>query len=127
MVPYVGECMQVFSPFTPELWYMILGSIFVGAVVMCLLQHIQSANSSPAASVARLPGYIYHTFAALLGGDEYDLYHSPIFGRIYRLGLLFLVLITSATYTANLAAYLTRKPYIIEGPRSLEDVKRPRP
>jgi len=34
------------------------------------------------------------------------------------------VLITSATYTANLAAYLTRKPYIIKGPRSLEDLKK---
>jgi hypothetical protein len=107
---------------------MLIGSIFVGAVVMCLLQHVHSADSSPAGSVAKLPGYMYHTFAALLGGDEYDLYHSPIFGRIYRLGLLFLVLITSATYTANLAAYLTKKPYRIEGPRSLEDLKKwPKP
>ena len=33
-----------------------------------------------------------HALAALLGGDEYDLYHAPPLGRLYRVGLLFLVL-----------------------------------
>ena len=44
--------------------------------------------------------------------------------RVMALGLLWLVLITSATYTANLAAVLTRKNYIIEGPKTLDDLNK---
>ena len=114
---------SVFDPFTFELWMMILGTIVFGALVMTLITAVAGSESVSEAA-ARFPGFVYHTFAALLGGEEYDLYHCPLWGRIYRLGLLWLVLITSATYTANLAAYLTKQDYKIYGPKTLEELKR---
>ena len=71
----------------------------------------------------RLPSHLYHAYAALLGGDEYDLYHDPPLGRIYRLGLLFLVLVIQNTYTANLAAFLTASPVRVLGPKTMQQLK----
>mmetsp|Transcript_19031 Transcript_19031/g.47638 ORF Transcript_19031/g.47638 Transcript_19031/m.47638 type:complete len:591 (+) Transcript_19031:147-1919(+) len=62
--------------------------------------------------------FFYHTVAALLGGDEYDLYHVPVYGRVHRVGLLFFVMVVSATYTANLAAFLTKQSVTIHGPQT---------
>ena len=115
--------LSVFDPFTLELWLTLLGTILFGALVMTLITALSGAES-PSATIARFPGFVYHTFAALLGGEEYDLYHCPMWGRIYRLGLLWIVLITSATYTANLAAFLAKKDYIVHGPKRLEDLMR---
>jgi len=67
--------------------------------------------------------YFYHVFAALLGGDDYDLYHVPKIGRVFRLGILFLALVLSAVYTANLAAFLTAPTYVYSGPQSMTDLK----
>ena len=50
---------------------------------------------------------LYQPWAALLGGEEYEFTTGP--GRIFRLGLLFLILITGAKYTANLAAFLVQR------------------
>ncbi|CAD7949106.1 unnamed protein product [Amoebophrya sp. A120] len=67
--------------------------------------------------------FLYHTLAAMLGGDEYDLYHLPLYGRIHRIGLLFFVLILTNTYVANLAAFLTRPKYVIHGPQTIADIQ----
>lgn len=110
---------QVFEPFKTELWVAILGSMLFGSTVMLLLNCIYSDTSKSQSFL----GYFYHSWAALLGGDEYDLYHLPVFGRLYRLGLLFLVLLLDATYTANLAAYLTRPNFKVHGPSTMEELK----
>lgn len=44
-------------------------------------------------------------------------------GRLLRVGFLFVVMIVLATYTANLAAILNRPTYIIEGPKTFDDLK----
>ena len=44
-----------------------------------------------------------------------DFGHHRWSGRILRAGLLFLVLITGATYTANLAAYFTAPAIVVRG------------
>lgn len=78
----------------------------------------------------RLPFQLYHAFSVLLGGaafggDEYDLYGQPsVFGRLYRLGLLFLVLVVQNTYIANLASFLTQKPVQIFGPKTFPELRR---
>lgn len=107
---------QVFAPFSSGLWAMFGASVAYGAFVMFLLRKLESGASAVEAARA-VPSYLYHTASALLGGDEYDLYHAPPLGRLYRVGLLFLVLIFSATYTANLAAYLTKPAFTIHGPQ----------
>ena len=50
-------------------------------------------------------------------------YHQPPLGRLYRVGLLFLVLIFSATYTANLAAFLTRPTFVVHGPQTVDALR----
>lgn len=68
--------------------------------------------------LVKVATFFYHTVAALLGGDEYDLYHVPVYGRVHRVGLLFFVMVVSATYTANLAAFLTKQSVTIHGPQT---------
>eukprot|EP00392_Amoebophrya_sp_AT5.2_P019127 g19858.t1 len=80
-------------------------------------------NQMPGGAAFRFLSFLYHTLAAVLGGDEYDLYHLPVYARVHRLGLLFLVLILTATYTANLAAVLTRPGFTVHGPQTAEEVR----
>eukprot|EP00392_Amoebophrya_sp_AT5.2_P003410 g3415.t1 len=108
---------EIFGPFTLELWVALLLSILFGSVVLQALSYIASDTKL---SVVGFGNALYHTAAAVLGGDEYDLYHVAPLGRLYRMGLLFLILISSATYTANLAAFLTKPSIAIRGPRSME-------
>jgi hypothetical protein len=112
---------QVFAPFEDTLWMAITGSIIYAAVVMAVLQQLQT-GCSLSDSIRSLPSCLYHSTAALLGGDEYDLYHLGWL-RLSRLGLLFLVLVLSATYTANLAAFLTKPNFVIHGPSTMEALK----
>ena len=43
--------------------------------------------------------------------------------RTFRIGFLFLALVTTATYTANLAAFLTQPNLQIHGPRNMEELR----
>ena len=112
----------VFEPFSNEVWWMIGASVGFGAVVMFSLHAIDSGL--PKLESARaFPSFVYHTTAAILGGDEYDLYHCLGAGRLYRLGLLFYLLVIGATYTANLAAFLLRANVVVHGPKTLAELK----
>ena len=140
---------QVFEPFKPELWIMMLGSIFYGAAVLLALEHLgtaplqqpQSANpranlqtGTDGSNCARgafdaagtFCDRLYHAAAALLGSDEYEHVRLGNMARLYRLGLLFLVLTFSATYTANLAAFLTKPKFKVHGPRNAQELKQAR-
>ncbi|CAL6344664.1 unnamed protein product [Bathycoccus prasinos] len=71
---------------------------------------------------------LYHTFAAVLGAEsaefEYEMVSASLLGRLFRLGLLFLVLMVGATYTANLASFLIQSnASIYHGPTTLEELK----
>jgi hypothetical protein len=126
---------QVFAPFSSGLWAAFGGAVLFGAFVMQTIANIDAGR--PLASWCSRGGggggsggggaatYTYHALAALLGGDEYDLYHVPRLGlgRLYRLGLLFLVLVFGATYTANLAAFLTKPTFTLHGPQSVAELR----
>ena len=113
---------QVFAPFSRGLWAMFGASVAYGALVMLLLRKLES-GATVAESARAVPSLLYHTASALLGGDEYDLYHTGAAGRLYRVGLLFLVLTFSATYTANLAAHLTNPAFMVHGPQTVDALK----
>lgn len=65
---------QVFAPFSPALWGMIGLSVVYGAVIMHALAFLQNSlsKSSFKSFVAQFPQFVYHTLAAMLGGDEYE-------------------------------------------------------
>lgn len=65
----------------------------------------------------------YHLFVTLLGGDEYDAWHVLLWTCVYRLCLLFLVLVVSATYTANLTVFLMRPSFDVLWQHSLQDLR----
>ena len=110
---------QIFAPFTFQLWLVIIGCIFFGGIVLYLLMVLSSTKHMTYLTPL---SYFYHVFAALLGGDEYRLYQIPPIGRVFRLGILFLALVLTSVYTANLVAFLTVPTYVYSGPQSMSDL-----
>jgi hypothetical protein len=108
-----SDVFLIFSPFTRRLWLSLLATIIVGGIVLYLLIII-SRDEKP--KVVDYFYYLYHVAASILGGDEYEFYSAPPVGR------LFVVVIVS-TYTANLAAILTRPQYTYGGSLTLEDLQ----
>ena len=74
---------------------------------------------------------MYESFAALLGAESIEskyiaiVMSSPL-GRLFRIALLFLVLIVTATYTANLAAFLTAPTTVLHGPQTVDELRNAR-
>ena len=111
---------RVWYPFSAGLWAAIGLSTVFGGVVLVLLARISSDEEITARSFVEA---WYYSWAAVLDGDEYTLYNASPLGRVYRLGLLALVLVVGATYTANLAAFLTAPNVKVYGPRDLSELK----
>jgi len=59
---------------------------------------------------------IYNVLSAMMGGEDYEYITWP--ARIIRVGMLLVVLVVNATYTANLAAFLTAPSSQVYGPTS---------
>ena len=115
-----SDVFLIFSPFTRRLWLSLLATIIVGGIVLYLLIII-SRDEKP--KVVDYFYYLYHVAASILGGDEYEFYSAPPVGRLFRLAILFFVVVIVSTYTANLAAILTRPQYSYGGPLTLEDLQ----
>ena len=119
---------QIFEPFKTELWLVLLGAIVGGALLQSLIVSIGKKVNKKFFTLRsagqRVATDFYSTFITFLGGggDDADMEYCP-FLRINQVGLLFLVLITTSTYTANLAAFLTKKSKVIIGPTNMEELK----
>lgn len=101
----------LFNPFTKELWYAILLTIFIFALNLVILQLSEEKLSrwqprSTRYRAQKCCKALYHGFAAFLNCKEYEFVTWP--GRILCTGILFFVLVTTATYTANLAGSPSR-------------------
>ncbi|KAH8055675.1 hypothetical protein JL722_8018 [Aureococcus anophagefferens] len=87
------------------------------------VRHRRAADGAPrtlSAGVESAATQLYHATALLLAGDDFEWLRGP--GRAFRLGFLFFALVTSATYTANLAAFLTRPNVKVLGPQTMDDL-----
>jgi len=115
-----SDMFLIFSPFTFRLWMFILATVAFGGVVLYLLIII-SRDEKP--NVVDYFYYLYHVAASILGGDEYEFYNDPPVGRLFRLSILFFVVVIVSTYTANLAAILSQSNYSYGGPTTLEDLQ----
>merc|ERR1712032_1159756 len=102
---------QILSPFTARLWGVIVSATAFFAVASVLAGEMLSVNKTPQPCntrerCAHVGERFYQTWSALLGGSEkFD--ETTLPSRILRLSLLFFGAAISATYTANLAAFLT--------------------
>jgi len=116
---------RLFEPLTMELWGAIAGSMFVAAILIVLIDMILSPKRANGTSFKerslQLVKASYHTWTALLGGEDYEWLTLP--ARMLRMSLLFIVLICVSTYTANLAAFFNKPSFQIGGPTTLEELR----
>jgi len=119
---------RLFDPFEPILWAAILSSLFLIALVIVLLnlispgEEFQELTIRERVQCEQILRSMYHMFAAALGGEDYEWVTWP--SRILRLAVLFLVLISVSSYTANLAAFFTSPAFKIWGPADMAELKK---
>ena len=63
---------------------------------------------------------VYHMSAATLGGEDYEWLTWPL--KVLRIGMLLVVLVVNATYTANLAAFLSAPSTKVHGPQTMDEL-----
>ena len=93
---------QFLTPFSLELWMAIIGSSFGVSIIYIILDYRSKERKFTIKST------LWFSIGTLLmkGGDFSP---RPVSQRILTTGFLFFVLITVSTYTANMAAFLTKE------------------
>jgi hypothetical protein len=117
---------RLFQPFTEELWIGIVGAILTFAFLLAVVEVSADRESEDWAWSAQrfvnLGGKaVYHALAAALSGEDYEFVTWP--GRILRVAMLFFVLVTTATYTANLASFFTAPSTKVHGPQYMSGLR----
>jgi len=120
---------RLFDPFTGGLWLATILCVVFSSLLMVMLSALTIQDGQMTGRDALTPRSIimslYHATAALTGGEDYEWLSGP--SRLFRLGLLFLILILTATYTANLAAFFTKPQVKVYGPKDLTELRTARP
>jgi len=106
------------EPFHWKLWLVIVAALFVVSGVMVLIHVIVLGGTF---SLKFAVNTVYHSWAAFLGGEDYEWLTAP--AKILRIALLLLVFISGATYTANLAAFFTKPSFNLVGPQNLDELE----
>ena len=113
------------EPFGVSLWLALLIFLLVVMPALLVLLAVLTASAERPRKLRALPTTIvhsiYHSTAICLAGEDY-VWHSGAL-RLLRLGLLIVVLVLQATYTANLAAIFTRPVFKTHGPASMEQLR----
>ena len=122
-----NNLMQFVTPLSGEVWGMLAASVVMGGFVIFALMFAEKHNVGRKEAAWSM----YESFAALLGAESIEskyisiVMSSPL-GRLFRIALLFLVLIVTATYTANLAAFLTAPTTVLHGPQTVDELRNAR-
>lgn len=96
----------------------LIVALGLGMSLLGVLSQAMNGDDLKTTAIAR--GVVltqYHAWAAVLGGEDYEWMTWP--GRIFRVGLLWLVFYSTSTYTANLAAFFTQSPFEVHGPQDM--------
>jgi hypothetical protein len=121
--------MQFVTPFAADVWLTLGACVLLGAAVIVALMFAEERSMHKEVRKEEILWSVYESFAALLNHESIESRYisivmaSPL-GRVFRLALLFLVLIVTATYTANLAAFLTAPNVVELGPKTMDELKR---
>jgi len=118
----------LFDPFDGQMWAAVCASVVIAALLLVIFNIL-----SPSEEFEEMPlkerlstAYVmlsnYHMVAALLSGEDYEWTTWP--GRVLRLALLFLVLVTTTSYTANLAAFFNKPSFVIHGPEDMVGLRK---
>ena len=125
------ELFAIFDPFSPSLWLgIILTFSLMGFLLFALeiverdglsalfqWEEVRTHRSRVVLAVRLLVAWLdamYVAVALLLGGDQMSA--ATVSRKLLRLSMLFTTLIIVATYTANLASFLTASATQLNGP-----------
>ena len=95
------EYFRFLEPFSPDLYVLIFGFAFVCAAMYILVDIVVPTYPRP--GVVKT---VYSSVAALFHGEDYLYLTWP--SRIIRIGMLLVVFIVNAHYTANLTVFLCK-------------------
>jgi hypothetical protein len=121
------------DPFTMDLYLTIFSMIIGTALLLSLLDMLWPAGGVKPGENHMCDGKgdlrgwsqsfissVYHISVATVGGEDYEWLTAPL--KLLRAGLLLVVLVVNATYTANLAAFLSAPSVQIFGPSTMDEL-----
>ncbi|CAF1234204.1 unnamed protein product [Rotaria sordida] len=115
------ELLSFLKPFSRNLWLLVLGTCICTALLICLIEKKDNEIFQNRSTLSQLTISIWYSFGNIVGyGVDFNV--NTAAGRLLTAGLYMLSLILVATYTANLASYLTisKSKDIISG---INDIK----
>eukprot|EP00900_Chrysochromulina_parva_P001472 jgi/Chrpa1/11325/Chrysochromulina_OHIO_Genome00016342-RA len=110
------EYFRFLEPFSPDLYVLIFGFAFVCAAMYILVDIV--VPTFPRPGVVKT---VYSSVAALFHGEDYMYVTWP--SRIIRIGMLLVVVIVNAHYTANLTVFLSAPSTRVHGPTDLGSLR----
>ena len=116
---------RVFAPFEPKLWVALFGMVLVVSLVMPSVlrdqDHRTITEGVRSGGTTRL-NMLYYAASEFFGGGDLEWTAGPS-SKLLHIGWLFFVLVTTASYTANLAAFFTAKEYEVRGPTDMTSLR----
>eukprot|EP00931_Biecheleriopsis_adriatica_P115463 TRINITY_DN91249_c0_g1_i1.p1 TRINITY_DN91249_c0_g1~~TRINITY_DN91249_c0_g1_i1.p1 ORF type:complete len:488 (+),score=47.11 TRINITY_DN91249_c0_g1_i1:39-1502(+) len=112
------------GPFSWQLWICLIATIFGYSLAFLAIRFLDPDEDESCRSLLRpssLARTAYHMWIALFGGEDYEWTTGP--GRMLRFSLLFFVMLTTATYTANLAAFFVVPAVKLHGPSDMDSLR----
>jgi len=109
------------KPFSPRLWFVILGAFIYGAILICILEARENEVLKQKSLISSGAMSAWYSFGTMVGFGV-DFHVQTAAGRLLSVGMYILSIILVATYTANLTSNLTlaKSTNIISG---IEDIK----
>lgn len=99
-------------PFSHGLWLLSLGAVLVVGFVVCILERESNEALQNKSLISLLAMGVWYSFANVLGfGADYNI--TTAAGRFLTLGVFMFSIALVASYTANLASYLTIKRAVL--------------
>ncbi|KAL1498694.1 hypothetical protein AB1Y20_014005 [Prymnesium parvum] len=111
------------DPFSTELWLMVLLTIACSAVVMAAIEvtYPYKNRTHVSMNAARFAKLCYHSVSLIQQQDDFKWITPPM--RLLRISMMFVGIILTGSYTANLAAFFSTPQSTIYGPQSLKELR----
>lgn len=115
------DLLSYLKTFSTGLWLMLLATGIVAAGLMCILERQENEALQNRSMMSLMTMGMWYSLGVIVGYGV-DFHVRTAAGRVLTVGLYIISLVFVATYTANLASYLTltKTKNIISG---IEDVK----